>query len=159
MPMQRLPKSETNATDQRVFRVVFDSNILLRALLKTKGPSAQLLEYVFEGQIRLILSPYIIREVRKGFFIPSIRKNYPLSLNDISEYLGRLQCISIIVHGDLEIKFASRDLKDNPILACALEGHANFLVTDDRQHLLPLKHFHRVQIVSVPDFLKMMRRR
>jgi uncharacterized protein len=46
------------------------------------------------------------------------------------------------------------DPRDNHVLACAIEGDADFLVTDDRRHLLPLKHYQRVQIVSVPDFLR-----
>ena len=138
-------------------RVVLDSNVLLRALLSTAGPSADLLEAVLQGKLQLVLSPAIVCEVRRGFFSPNIRRRYPLPLQDIADYLARLQRISVLVSGDLQVHAGSRDPKDNPILACAVEGHADFLITDDRRDLLPMKHFHGVQIVSVPDFLKRMK--
>jgi predicted nucleic acid-binding protein len=45
------------------------------------------------------------------------------------------------------------------VVACALEGDARFVVTDDRKHLLPIKVVriagHRtVQIVSPAQFLR-----
>jgi putative PIN family toxin of toxin-antitoxin system len=140
-------------------KVVLDSNVLLRALLSRTGPSAELLEQVLQGRIQLVLSPTIVREVRKGFFKPTVRQRYPLSLQDIAEYLARLQRLSVLLPADVDVKGGSRDPKDNPILACAVSGGADFLITDDRRHLLPMKHFHGVQIVSVPDFLKRLRRR
>jgi putative PIN family toxin of toxin-antitoxin system len=97
--------------------------------------------------------------VRKAFFKPIIRQRYPLLLQDIAEYLALLQRLSILLPTEVDVKGASRDPKDNPILACAVEAGADFLITDDRRDLLPLKHFHQVQIVSVPDFLKWLRRR
>lgn len=54
----------------------------------------------------------------------------------------------------LDSNTVADDPKDNPVLACALEGHADFVVTDDRKHLLPLKHYHGIQIVSMPLFLR-----
>jgi predicted nucleic acid-binding protein len=47
-----------------------------------------------------------------------------------------------------------KDPKDNPILACALEGNADFVVTDDRKHLLPMRSYHGIRIVSPPSFLR-----
>ena len=140
-------------------KVVLDSNVLLRALLSRTGPSAELLEQVLQGRIQLVLSPTIVREVRKGFFKPTIRQRYPLSLQEIADYLARLQRLSVLLPADVDVKEGSRDPKDSPILACAVKGGADFLITDDRRHLLPMKHFHGVQIVSVPDFLKRLRRR
>ena len=51
------------------------------------------------------------------------------------------------------------DAKDNKVVACALEGEAGYLVTDDRRDLLPLKAVrvggHRViQIVAPGAFLR-----
>lgn len=42
---------------------------------------------------------------------------------------------------------------DNRILACAVEASADYLVTGDRRHLLPLGRIEGVRIVNAPVFL------
>ena len=55
----------------------------------------------------------------------------------------------------------STDPKDNPVLACAIEGLADYVVTDDRRDLLPLKVVRlaghaAIQIVSAAGFLRIL---
>jgi putative PIN family toxin of toxin-antitoxin system len=107
-----------------------------------------------DGRFQLVLSPAILREVRLGFFKTRIRKKYPLTLRDIATYLAALRQAAEVVPGHLEVHYGSRDPKDNPVLACAVEGRAAYLVTDDRRDLLPMGHYHGTEIVSVPDFLR-----
>jgi uncharacterized protein len=40
------------------------------------------------------------------------------------------------------------------ILECALAGEVDFIVTGDRKHLLPLRQFRDIPIVSPADFLR-----
>ena len=42
---------------------------------------------------------------------------------------------------------------DNLILACAVEASADYLVTGDRRHLLPIKQFRGTRIVNAASFL------
>ncbi len=53
------------------------------------------------------------------------------------------------------------DVKDNMVVACALEAGAQYIVTDDRRDLLPLKvircpGFEPVQIVRPSAFLRLL---
>ncbi len=135
-------------------RAVVDANVLVRALLSRAGPSARLLRAAAQGSFQLVLSPFLLRELRLGLLQPRVRRRYGLAVEDIAAFVADVGVIADIVPGHLEVHYASRDPKDNPVLACALEGGADVLVTDDRRDLLPLKYFHGVQIVSVPDFLR-----
>ncbi|MYA04561.1 MAG: hypothetical protein F4Y37_08125 [Caldilineaceae bacterium SB0664_bin_22] len=45
------------------------------------------------------------------------------------------------------------DHADNRILECGLEASADYLVTGDRRHLLPLKKYRGTRIVNTPQFL------
>jgi putative PIN family toxin of toxin-antitoxin system len=45
-----------------------------------------------------------------------------------------------------------KDEMDNRVLECAEEGKAGFVITGD-QHLLDLKSFHDVRIMTVAEFL------
>jgi predicted nucleic acid-binding protein len=50
----------------------------------------------------------------------------------------------------------SRDPQDNLFLACALEGHADYVVSGDA-HLLEIKYYHGVQIVTPRQFLGLLK--
>jgi predicted nucleic acid-binding protein len=40
------------------------------------------------------------------------------------------------------------------ILECALAAEADYIVSGDKRHLLPLRQFRGIPIVSPPDFLR-----
>ena len=50
--------------------------------------------------------------------------------------------------------FAVEDLDDNKVLEIALEAKADFIISGDR-HLLKLKEFNRIRIVSAREFLEL----
>lgn len=45
------------------------------------------------------------------------------------------------------------DPDDNRILEAAVEGRADCIVTGDRRHLLRMKAFRGIEIITVNDFL------
>ena len=45
---------------------------------------------------------------------------------------------------------------DNRILECAVEASADYLVTGDRRHLLPLEEHQDTRIINAPQFLSML---
>ncbi len=47
------------------------------------------------------------------------------------------------------------DPDDNMVLECAVMGHANYIVTGDKKHLLPLKSYQGIEIVNAADFLSL----
>lgn len=50
------------------------------------------------------------------------------------------------------------DPDDNMFLAACLESKADYLVSLDKKHLLPLKHFHGTQIVMPDGFLRAIKK-
>ena len=46
------------------------------------------------------------------------------------------------------------DPDDEMILECALAAEADYIVSGDKRHLLPLRQFRGIPIVSPPDFLR-----
>ena len=45
---------------------------------------------------------------------------------------------------------------DNRILECAVEASADYLVTGDRRHLLPIGEHEGAKILNAPRFLSML---
>ena len=85
-----------------------------------------------------------------------------ISKEDRFAFAARLRRIALVVPGHYEeLEKVPSDLKDNIVVACALEAEADYIVTDDRRHLLPLKvircsGYHPVQIVSPLAFLRLV---
>jgi predicted nucleic acid-binding protein len=62
---------------------------------------------------------------------------------------------AVRVPGVVRVEGQCRDPKDDPILACAVEGRASHLVTGD-DDLLELDTYEGIRIVSPADFLKLV---
>ena len=61
-----------------------------------------------------------------------------------------------IVEPARKIDAIKEDPADNKILECAIEANADYIITYDKKHLLKLKKFEGVNIVSPADFLKIL---
>ena len=79
-------------------------------------------------------------------------------------FIARLRRVALVVPGHYEdLDKVPSDLKDNIVVGCALEAGADYIVTDDRRDLLPLKviwcaGYRPVQIVSPLAFLRLLGR-
>jgi predicted nucleic acid-binding protein len=45
---------------------------------------------------------------------------------------------------------------DNRILECTVEGKAQYIVSGDEHHLLPLREFEGIKILSPAEFLRLV---
>lgn len=63
-----------------------------------------------------------------------------------------------VVLADLPRIDASRDPDDNPILATALAGEVQYLVSGDKRDLLTLGSIGRTRIVSARQFIDILKR-
>ncbi len=64
-----------------------------------------------------------------------------------------LLTLSDYVEPKIELNIIKEDIKDNKFLECALEGNAKFIISGD-SHLLKLKEFEGIKIMSSSKFLK-----
>ncbi len=95
---------------------------------------------------------------------PHLQKYGPFSERDLWRIEEVLRDMAQVVGGHyLELEKVPTDIKDNIVAACALEAAADYIVTDDRRDLLPLKvircsGFKPVQIVRPSAFLEALAR-
>jgi putative PIN family toxin of toxin-antitoxin system len=135
-------------------RVVLDTNVLISALI-TKGKPRELLDEAIEGKFQLVISPAITEELIRVY-------------NDhqkISKYVNREQLTAFlrVVHDIAEttmitssIDIIKKDPTDNVILATAVDGKADFIVSGDR-HLLSIEEFRGIIICTVDETLKVLK--
>jgi len=128
---------------------VVDTNVLISAILFGGNPE-RLLDLAEEGRIQLILSPEIIDEM-KGVLM----KKFGFDRNMVESVASFVQELSEMVVPSQKLKIIRRDA-DNRILECAIEGGASCIISGDKRHILPLKEFRGIKILSPSDFLKFM---
>lgn len=141
-----------------MIRAVFDTNIFVSSLLVKSGKPARALQAWRERQILLITSPALIAEIVQTLSYPRIRRKYAVSGADITELIDLLRHDALNVPGEADVAGAiPEDPDDEPVLACALDGAAEFIVSGD-QHLLDLGVFQGIPIITVSELLERLER-
>ena len=110
-----------------MLRVVVDTNLWVRALLGGRK-TLPLLESWRAGKFTVVVSHYLIDELDKVCHRARLRKHiYPIDLNLLLEQLH--------YRGEMveptSIPPRCRDPKDNPVLATAIDGKVDAIVTGD----------------------------
>jgi putative PIN family toxin of toxin-antitoxin system len=73
----------------------------------------------------------------------------------VNQIVTELSAISEIVLPSEKIQEIAADEEDNHVFECAVEARANYIVSGDA-HLLELKKFRSIQVVSPQQFLALL---
>jgi uncharacterized protein len=130
-------------------RAVFDTNVLISALLFRGSVSEKAFALSLSGAAGSVTSPAILAELEDV-----LKRKFRLSKGAAQEIAEFVRDVSECVEPAIVIDAVVKDPADNLILECALWGDANFLVTGDKAHLLPLDPFRGIRIVSPRQFLE-----
>ena len=121
-------------------RVVLDTNILVRAHAKARGPARAVLQLIADSPERtLLLSPFLLREMERVFDYERVRSATRLTSEEITEYLSYLQAPSIteMVHPGPAVRVVPDDAEDDPVVHTAVVGRADALCTLNRHFFHP----------------------
>lgn len=136
---------------------VLDTNVHLQSLIGSPmAASAKVLEAYFAGQFQIAFSEKTIDELLSVLSMPSIRKQLGRTDDEVLDYLCAVTATAIVLkHVDSQGITADipRDISDVKFLALAVAVGADFIVTNDRRHLIPLKIFRGIPIVLPAEFL------
>jgi uncharacterized protein len=127
-------------------RLVLDTNTAISGLL-WGGPPSQLIDAAQDRQIELISSLALLAELddvitRRKFITQLAKRDFTCS--DIA--LGYRALVSIVIPAAIT-PTVLRDPSDDRVLATAVAGQADFIVSGD-PHLLDLKHFINIPIIN-----------
>jgi putative PIN family toxin of toxin-antitoxin system len=117
-------------------RVVLDTNLFISGLISPTGTPHQLLRLWEEEQITLLTSAELISEVARVLQRPAIRQKYHLDDKRISALVTSLSQATESVTPQTSLPVHSRDPKDDKLLALALGGNADYLITGDNDLLV-----------------------
>jgi len=127
--------------------LTLDTNILISAL-GWKGPEYTLMELIFDGEIKLAISPPILEE----FTGVAKSKKFNFADDEIDDYLDALLVTGKVVFPDVNISIIKSDPADNRILECAVTSNSNYIITGNK-HLLKLNRYKKIRIMNASKFL------
>jgi putative PIN family toxin of toxin-antitoxin system len=131
--------------------LVLDSNVLVGALLTKGTPPDQLYRAWINGRFDLVTSDWQIDELKRVLGYEKLKRYIkPMEASLLLENLDAMAEIVTVTHARSE----SPDPDDNWILATAVTGEADLLVTGDKNDLLHLKQVEGVRIVNAREALK-----
>jgi putative PIN family toxin of toxin-antitoxin system len=133
-------------------RLVVDTNILVSALLSTTSLPARMLLLWRAGHFDLLTAAEQLDEVTRVTRYPKIRERLTPAV--AGRLVNDLRALAVTLDA-LPAVDVSPDPDDNYLLAIALTGSADFLVTGDKRDLLGLGTHVGTRIISVRDFLSL----
>lgn len=134
-------------------RAVLDTNVIVSGFIRPQGPPGILLDkLVREQAFELILSAAMLAELHRAAHYPKVRALIALSDEELDLRLAMLDTLSIPVEPKT-IPRATRDPDDDLVLAAAMEGRAEYVVTGDND-LLTLGRHEEIRIVTPTQFLE-----
>ncbi len=137
-------------------KAVLDTNVLIQVAFAQRGIATTLREQLADEAFTLVTAADLLAELYRVLHYPRIRQRFHPTEDDILEFIGILLERALVVPGRYQVQKVALDPTDDMFLAAALEGHADYVVSRD-PHLLNLKHFHTIQIVEPPAFVKAVR--
>lgn len=134
---------------------VVDTNLFVRALLSRRGPSFQLAQALRRQQFSILLIRTLLDEYLEVFHRPVFQERFKVRPEEIDQLLVVIEENSTIVAASSELPVQVRDPKGEMVLAAALGGNADFLVTGDNDllSLAGLPELGSLRIVTVEAFL------
>ena len=128
-------------------RVVLDTNVIVSGL-NFPGNERLVLELALRGRFELYISPFILEEIAGV-----LGNKFGWEHERLAQALTVLEDAATIVEPPYLPEVIEGNHADNRILECAASVSADYLVTGDRRHLIPLAEHQGTKILNAPRFL------
>ena len=128
------------------FRLILDTNVIVSGLL-FGGVPQKILKLAITGRVEVATSPDLLEELERVLLY-----KFPQARKAVRGSLEALQAITLLFIPSQRVDAAADDPDDNRVLECALAAKADLIVSGDK-HLLHLKQFRNIPLLSPQEFL------
>lgn len=142
----------------RLWRAVLDTNLLVSGFVSKIGAPYALMQRWYDRAFVVVLTPQLRAEYQEVLARPRLILKHGLRREEIDGFFEALSIDADVVEALSPLPAEVRDEKDERVLAAALDGRADYLVTGDND-LLALAGDPRLgtlQIVTARAFLDLL---
>ena len=136
-------------------KAVLDTNVLVSSLVSQHGPPRHALDAWLEGHYTLVTSLYLVEELIHVLSYPRIARQVHLEEEELTAILAALLSQAEVTPGRLRLPGVTRDPKDDAVVACAVEGEADYIVSGD-DDLLTLGAYKGISVVTPRRFAEIL---
>jgi putative PIN family toxin of toxin-antitoxin system len=129
---------------------VFDTNILISALLSTSGNPFRCLALAKIGRIESVTCQEILDE-----FAEKLVLKFKFSQEMAQAAVEEIRSCSRLVEISTTLEAVPDDPDDDMVVECAIVGNATHIVTGDK-HLLTLAKYQEIEIVKATEFVALL---
>lgn len=135
-----------------MLKVCIDTNIWISGVL-FRGPPAAVVTAALNRKFTLVLSKVILEELERNLV-----HKFQFTRANSRKLINRILETADLVEPRGELRIIPHNHADNLVLETAIAGKVRYLITGDRQHLLPLGSHKMVKIVDAASFMEIMKR-
>ena len=128
-------------------RVGLDTNVIVSGL-NFPGNERMVLDLALRGRFELVLSWFILGEV-SGV----LTRKFGWDQERAARAIATLENAATVIEPPRLAEVIGGGHADSRILECAVAAGADYLITGDRRHLLPIGEHKGTTIVNAPRFL------
>jgi putative PIN family toxin of toxin-antitoxin system len=143
-----------------VIRAVVDTNLLVSYLLTHRPPIATLIDHpLARDDYLLVTAPELLAELDRVLRYPKLQRYY--TEKDRTRFVALVMALSELVElptspeGQTIIPRICRDPDDDRVIACAIAGRADVIVSGD-DDLLNLEQVGDIPILTAAQFLDLL---
>lgn len=137
-----------------MIRAVLDTNVLALAFVRPEPAPGQLLQAWTEDRFILVLSEHILGELADTFAEPYFAARLPPSQR--AENLAILRQKALLIQPAESVHGIATHPEDDWVLATAVTGQVEYLVTGDGPFRRRVPAYEGVQLVSPREFLAIL---
>ncbi len=131
-------------------KIVLDTNVMISAF-GWQGAPHEIFKRCIIGHLNLFLSPPLLSEIKSVLAYPKFNFNP----DETDEFFSIVIETAEIVEPEVTINLIPQDPSDNRVLECAVAADCEAIITGDK-HLLKIKAFGDIKILSPDNFLKLL---
>jgi putative PIN family toxin of toxin-antitoxin system len=130
-------------------RALCDTNVLVSAFI-AGGPPSRVIEAAIDGRIEFVLADPVLGELKR---VLTLKLGFePERVREISTLLIELAQTRVETPAQTP-EAITGDPDDDVILACAVQAGVHVIVSGDRRHLLPVRAYRGIRIVTPQTLL------
>ncbi len=131
-------------------RILLDTNVIISGFLSAKGPPGLLLQRWLDGRFDLVTSQTQLDELGRALGYEKFRDR--INSDQMRDFVDNIDVMAVVVPSVPDVMLFP-DPDDNPILATAIAGQADLIVSGDKPHMLALGEVEGIPIVTPREAL------
>ena len=137
---------------------VIDTNVLVRAFLKTNGSDGRIFAAFVKSKFELLYSDALLKELIRVLNYPRILKRYHHDKHKIDVFIQTIITFGKFVYAPEKVNLC-RDPDDDELLSIALAIYTRkpiFVISSDRDLLVLSRKIKGVKIMTAAGFIRQL---